>query len=149
GIDAGNPILVLPATGDNAGNHRAVAVKIPRPIIAREEVPTHDVVDVAVFVVVEAIARRFLGIEPNIFPIDVAVVPVKPRIDDSNNYGLGILAHKPPGRIRRGVETDGRQSPLIGKGLTPGALADKILAAWRLELVLRHGARGQRQRRAK
>src|SRR5258708_19784916 len=102
-----------------------MAVVIPRPVVVIDKIPTHDVVDVAVLVVIDPVIRNFPGIVPDIFGSDIAVVPIETRIDDGDDDRLRITLDQPPRRIRRGVEPDVLQRPLVPTLFPPPPLANQ------------------------
>jgi hypothetical protein len=127
----------------------ASPVIVPGQVVAIEEVPADDVVDIAVLVVVDAVAHELLRIAPQAVPVDVLVIPVEPAVDDRDNDRLGIRLDQPPRRLRRGVEPDPVQSPLVGEILAPRLLAAEIVCVGRSQhAVLRLRGRNAEKARA-
>src|SRR3546814_5076740 len=72
---------------------------VPRLVVVSQKIPADDVVDIAVAVVVDAVARRLARILPDIGPIEIGVVPVEPAVDDRDDDRPGIGAELGPGAV--------------------------------------------------
>ena len=118
-VDPRHAVLVFPACGDDAGGHGAVAVIVPGLVVIVEEVPADRVVDIAVVIVVDAVAGDFLRVVPQAVLVDVLMVPVETGVDDGDHDRLGIAFDKPPGGIGAGIQADALQRPLIRIILAP------------------------------
>ncbi len=107
---------------DDARHYRAVAIKVPGTVVPCHEIPANDVVDVAITVIIEPVVRDFVRIAPDILRIDVTMMPVEPRIDDSNDDGFGVSYRIPSGRLVF-CEADTLDGPLIVELRAPGVAA--------------------------
>src|SRR5690606_11033705 len=99
--------------GDGAGDVRAVAVAIVGIVVAGGEIPAARVVDVAVAVIVEAIAGDLSGVDPQ--PAhQVGMVDVNTGVDDRDHDAVAGVAGGPGlGRID-GVEIPVVRTAVVG-----------------------------------
>src|SRR3546814_5342783 len=98
-VDSRHAHAIAAIGGDDPGGNRAVAVMVPRLVVVSQKIPADDVVDIAVAVVVDAVARRLARILPDIGPIEIGVVPVEPAVDDRDDDRPGIGAELGPGAV--------------------------------------------------
>src|SRR3546814_13888048 len=64
-VDSRHAHAIAAIGGDDPGGNRAVAVMVPRLVVVSQKIPADDVVDIAVAVVVDAVARRLARILPD------------------------------------------------------------------------------------
>ena len=94
------PIPLLPVARDRAGDVRPVPELVVRQVVAVDEVPAMHVVDVAVVVVVDAVARDLARVGPDVAG-EVGVGQLHPGVDDGDHH-----ARVPGGRVPGGLGVD-------------------------------------------
>ena len=85
-IDTGDADVVVLRRRNDPGYERAMSVVIPGPIVACNEVPSDDVVDVSVAVIILTVVRRFSRISPQIRPTEIQMVPIKAKRCQAPGY---------------------------------------------------------------
>src|SRR3546814_12997729 len=86
---------------------------VPRLVVVSQKIPADDVVDIAVAVVVDAVARRLARILPDIGPIEIGVVPVEPAVDDRDDDRPGIGAELGPAAVGGPAQPAALDRPLV------------------------------------
>ena len=95
--DADDADAVVADRGDRARDVRAVAVGVVGQVVVVDEVPAVHVVDVAVAVVVDAVARDLARVRPDVGG-EVGVVVLDPGVDDGDD-DVGAAGRRVPGRL--------------------------------------------------
>src|SRR5262249_24208377 len=93
-IDAGDADAVVADRPDGAGHVGAVAVVVHGVAVVVHEVVAVDVIDVAVVVVVDAVAGDFAGVGPDVGG-QVGVVVVDAALDDGDGDAAGAGGRVP------------------------------------------------------
>src|SRR3546814_6138136 len=83
-VDSRHAHAIAAIGGDDTGGNRAVAVMVPRLVVVSQKIPADDVVEIAVALVVDAVARRHARILTDNGPIYIGEIPFEPAIDSSD-----------------------------------------------------------------
>ena len=114
GVDPGDADTVIIFGGDDTGNERPVAADVGEVVVLIQEIPTVDIVNEAVVVVINAVTGDFFGIFPDILR-RVRMGHVQARIDDGDNDIFLVRVNDIPRRI--GIipwrEADFLNAPLV------------------------------------
>src|SRR3546814_15304810 len=103
---------------------------VPRLVVVSQKIPADDVVDIAVAVVVDAVARRLARILPDIGPIEIGVLPVEPAVDDRDDDRPVIGADIGPGAVGGPAQPDAHCPPLDVMAPSRSPLPAKLPNLW-------------------
>jgi len=116
--DADDPVVVA-GGGDDPGDVRPVPVAVVEvlPRLARGQIDAVDVVDIAVVVVVDPVARGLAEVRPDVGG-EVGVAQSRAGVDDRDGDALAFGELPGAGQVQQGA---GRDRPLLSLAGIVGA----------------------------